>query len=201
MQCADSPGKQDRLATAPMDEQTLLALWSDWSGDQRANAVREFGAALAAVHGNEFDHHFDGVHDAIEANRDRLAEAPATLVYGDPAQPNLFWSETGVGLIDWEIAHVGDPARELHRASEQMIPDESEHGRVLVSALEKGYRDQTGTLPDSFEERVPIYDAVWFLSRSAFFDKWVEFADEDPEEAETWVETEMDRRGERIRSR
>jgi len=76
--------------------------------------------------------HYDAVFDCVEANRDRLGGAPAALLHGDVAKPNLFVTDDGgVGVdaesrtdtgpdgitpIDWELAHVGDPARDLVRA-------------------------------------------------------------------------------------
>ncbi|MFC7204836.1 phosphotransferase family protein [Haloferax namakaokahaiae] len=143
-----------------------------------------------------FDHHYDAVKAAVFRNRDVLDAAPATLVHGDPAQPNAFQQDGEIGFLDWEIAHVGDPARDLHRAQSQQFgsfrsPD-PEH---LVTALHEGYRSVAGGLPLGYAEREPIYEAVRFLGVSGYTDKWIELIiDEPASEFVSWVEAEMKRR-------
>jgi aminoglycoside phosphotransferase (APT) family kinase protein len=155
----------------------------------------------ARASADRFDHHFDEVIAAVERNRDLLDEAPAVLLHGDPARPNCFTGEGGVGFLDWEIAHVGDPARELHRARAQNIEAGGpENVDRFVAALHEGYRARAGSLPDGFEERVPVYEAVFYLGKSGFFDKWVDFADDPEAELADRVETEMERRLAAIRS-
>lgn len=39
--------------------------------------------------------HYDAVFDCVEANRDRLGGAPAALLHGDVAKPNLFVTDDG----------------------------------------------------------------------------------------------------------
>ncbi|WP_235920692.1 hypothetical protein [Natronorubrum halalkaliphilum] len=68
-----------------------------------------------------------------------------------------------------------------------------------MTALHEGYTQRAGSLPAGFEERTPVYNAVRFLGTSGFFEKWVEFTDQPPAEAATWVETEMQRRLENSR--
>ncbi|MFC4988757.1 phosphotransferase family protein [Saliphagus infecundisoli] len=157
--------------------------------------VERIEAMRSLVPADRFDRHFDRVIEAVEADRDLLEGAPATLVHGDPARPNCFCDERGVGFLDWEIAHVGDPARELHRACDQQIaplrgcgPDR------LVEALHEGYRAEAGGLPSGYERRRPIYDAVRFLGVSGFFEKYVAYREEPADELAAWVEGEMDRR-------
>ncbi|OIB59357.1 phosphotransferase family protein [Natrialba sp. SSL1] len=147
---------------------------------------------------DRFAHHFDDVIAAVEANRDRLNDAPATLVHGDPARPNCFQSESSAGFVDWELSHVGDPARELHRARDQLLPDDDGAHR-LATVLENGYERRAGSLPSGLEERTPVYDAVRLLGTSGFFDKWVEFADVSPADAETRLEAKLNRQLDEIR--
>jgi aminoglycoside phosphotransferase (APT) family kinase protein len=144
---------------------------------------------------DRFDHHFDDVISAVEANRELLNEAPAALLHGDPARPNCYRNEEMIGFLDWEIAHVGDPARDIHRAWDQQL--NSLHADVpeqIITSFYNGYREKTGGLPDGFDDRRPVYEAVRFLSKSGFFEKWVEFLDESPEEFANWVRDEMNRR-------
>jgi aminoglycoside phosphotransferase (APT) family kinase protein len=144
---------------------------------------------------DRFDHHFDRVIAAVEANRALLNEAPAVLLHGDPAQPNCFRDEERIGFLDWEIAHVGDPVRDIRRTQYQQIDSlQTEAPDQLVTALYDGYREQAGGLPDGFEKRRPIYEAVVFLSKSGFFEKWADYADEPTEELARWVREEMNRR-------
>lgn len=169
--------------------------WTTILGE-RIEAMRSLAPA------DRFDPHFDRVLEAVEAHRDLLDGAPAALVHGDPARPNCFWGDRGVGFLDWEIAHVGDPARELHRARNQQIaPLRGRGPDRLVEALHEGYRAEAGGLPWGFDDRCPIYDAVRFLGVSGFFENYAEFADEPTDEFAEWVGREMDRRLTRLPGR
>jgi len=46
--------------------------------------------------------HYDAVFDCVEANRDRLGGAPAALLHGDVAKPNLFVTDDGGVGVDAE---------------------------------------------------------------------------------------------------
>ena len=143
---------------------------------------------------------FDRVIDAVEANRGRLDDAPAALLHGDPAHPNGFVDDGRVGLLDWEIAHVGDPARELHRARRQLLGSQYfDVADELETVLHDAYREAAGSLPDGFEERREIYEAVGYLGRSGFFSKWAPDDDRPDDELAAEVDAEMERRLARIR--
>ncbi|QPV64382.1 phosphotransferase [Halosimplex litoreum] len=147
------------------------------------------------AHSERFERYVDDVVAAVEANRETLDAAPATLVHNDPHSANAYRSEAGVGLLDWEFARVGDPARGLHRVREQEFglfrPDEPDH---QLDALREGYRERAGDLPDGYRDRVPIYEAVRLLGASAFFEEKAESADEPPREVAEWMDAEMERR-------
>jgi aminoglycoside phosphotransferase (APT) family kinase protein len=149
---------------------------------------------------DRFDGHFERVIEAVEANRDLLDEAPVALCHGDPARPNCFFEEGRIGFLDWEIAHVGDPARELYRARSQQLDSLRTAGPgKLASALYEGYRERASGLPTGFAERRPVYEVVRFLGVSGFFEKWVAIREESPADLAAWVDEEMDRRLARIR--
>ncbi|WP_435348223.1 phosphotransferase family protein [Haloarchaeobius sp. HRN-SO-5] len=142
-----------------------------------------------------FDGYFDDVAAAVRANRDLLDDAPAALVHGDPAMPNTFYGEDRFGFVDWEIAHVGDPVRDVHRARDQQLDSLREPGdERLVAAFYDGYRERAGGLPDGYDERTPVYDAVRFLGTVGFFEQTAEYVDDPREEFATWVQSEMERR-------
>jgi aminoglycoside phosphotransferase (APT) family kinase protein len=178
-------GGADGLALEPGDWTDVLV--------ERIRMMRQ----LAPI--ERFEHHFDAVIGAVEANRGLLDEAPATLVHGDPAQPNCVFDDDGRGFVDWELAHVGDPARELHRARDQLLSRAGERERRLAEALHEGYRTRAGSLPAGFADRTPVYDAVRQLGKSGFFEKWAEFSDETLERLAARVDAEMTERLERIR--
>jgi len=156
---------------------------------ERIDRMREIASS------DRFERYFDEVIDAVEANRERLDLAPATLVHGDPAMPNIFRGETTLGFVDWEIAHVGDPARELHRARDQLL----EADEQFVTALYDGYRQRAGSLPTGIDDRSPIYDAVRHLGTVGFFDKVAEFSDEPTQDVAMRVEAEMNERLDAVR--
>lgn len=140
------------------------------------------------------DHHFDAVAHAVEENRDLLDGAPAALVHGDPAQPNCVYDD-GVGFLDWELAHVGDPARDLYRTRDQQFGSlRGEDPADLVVALHDGYRAQAGELPTGLEIRRPVYRAVRLLGVSGYVERTASSYDEPTEELADWLEAEMDRR-------
>ena len=144
---------------------------------------------------DRFDHYFDEVVSAVRANRDLLDPAPAALLHGDPAMPNCTYHDGEVALLDWEIAHVGDPVRDVHRARDQQFDSLRESGdERFVTAFYDGYRNRAGGLPEGYDERSPIYDAVRFLGTVGFFEKTAEYVDEPREEFATWVQAEMERR-------
>lgn len=100
-----------------------------------------------------------------------------------------------MGLLDWEIAHVGDPARELHRARRQLLGSQyfdaaDELGTVLFDS----YREAAGSLPEGFEERQEIYEAVGYLGLAGFFSKWAPDDDRPEEEIADAVAAELERR-------
>ena len=143
---------------------------------------------------DRYDHHFDEVTAAVEENRDTLDSAPAKLVHGDGAQPNCFRIEPEIGFLDWELAHVGDPSRDLYRAKVQLFDSLRSPGPdAIVGGFLDGYRSVAGGLPDGYETRRPIYEAVRFLGVSGFFDKIAAYHDEDSAELAAWVEAKMDR--------
>ena len=178
------------------------APWSDVLLD-RVESKRDLAPA------NHFEHHFDDVTAAVAANRDLLDAAPAALLHGDAARPNCFridadsdgasGAESRVGFLDWEIAYVGDPVLELRRTRAYLAePLDSETYEDVATALRDGYRERVGSLPAGFEERLPIYDAVVFLGKSAYLDNWKEYADASTAELKDWLRTEMNERLDRV---
>ncbi len=90
---------------------------------------------------------------------------------------------------------VGDPVRDVERARNLQIDSLRTDGpEEVTAAFYDGYREQAGSLPDGFEERRPVYDAVRFLGHTGVFDKFAAFRDEDPEELADWMEQEINRR-------
>jgi aminoglycoside phosphotransferase (APT) family kinase protein len=150
---------------------------------------------------DRFGYYYAEVADAVEANRDLLDGAPAALLHGDPAMPNCFPLAGGsVGFVDWELAHAGDPARELHRATNLVFADADGNAPAgVVDALHGGYRERAGGLPPGYGDREPVYDAVRYLGRVGFYEEWVDVVDEDPEALADRFETEMDARLDAVR--
>lgn len=125
--------------------------------------------------------HYDAVIDCVRANRDLLDGTPAALLHGDVTKPNLFVTadRAGVSPIDWELSHVGDPARDLVRAEDQLLNGFDSTGpERFAAALREGYRERAGGLPAGFERRRPVYEAVRMLGRSGFIDQWATYLDE-----------------------
>ncbi|WP_343123566.1 hypothetical protein [Haloparvum sedimenti] len=130
---------------------------------------------------------------------------PAALLHGDPAMPNCFLTPrfancdppgpaAVLGLLDWEIAHVGDPVREIRRAERQLFeppfgaPDER-----LLAAFRDAYRQRAGGLPAGHDERRPVYDAPTYLGVSGYLDEHAAHRERSREELATAMAAEMDR--------
>jgi aminoglycoside phosphotransferase (APT) family kinase protein len=151
---------------------------------------------------DRLDRHFDAVAGCIERHRQLLAGAPAALLHGDVTKPNAFVvdgrrdAHTGdVGLLDWELAHVGDPSRDLVRARDQLCNGfDTEGPDRLTDAVLDGYRDRAGGLPAGFEVREPIYRVVRVLGRSGFLDQWVSYLGEPMEALVDRIDAELDSR-------
>jgi len=160
--------------------------------DQLLGSVR-YVRELATT--DRFDDHFEAALDLIEAERERLTGAPAVLVHGDVTRRNCVRRADGIGLIDWEDAHAGDPVRELRRTQRQSLePLGEDPAESVVAALREGYRDRAGGLPDGYEDRAPVYAVVSFLDVSGFFDTWAPDHERPTDELAAWVEREMERR-------
>jgi aminoglycoside phosphotransferase (APT) family kinase protein len=148
---------------------------------------------------DRFDYHFDDVIAAVENNRELLDAAPPALLHGDTAVPNCFRTDGGIGFLDWEIAHVGDPVRDLQYTRDQHFDSLRSSGpEALVTAFYDGYREVAGELPDGFDERLPVYEAVNHLGTSGFVDRIAEFHDDPRAELADWIDAEMYRRLEAI---
>ncbi|WP_266074903.1 phosphotransferase family protein [Haladaptatus caseinilyticus] len=157
--------------------------------------IDTIGDMRTVASSDRFGHYFDDVVSAVETNRELLDDASAALLHGDLAQPNCFDTGGGIGFLDWEIAHVGDPVRDIHRTQELQFGSlRADAPEEIVSAFNDGYREQAGGFPPGFETRRPVYDAVRFLNHTGVFDKWAEFLDEPREELARWMDTEMQRR-------
>lgn len=145
---------------------------------------------------DRFDDHFDRVGRAVRAASDLLDDAPAALLHGDPSRPNVYRVADGrLGFLDWEMAVVGDPVRELVRVREQQLePDRGAPHEALLTAFHDGYRDVAGSLPAGYDDRRPVYRAVQLLGTSGYFDKQVAFTDADEEAFADWLTAEMDDR-------
>ncbi|RAW46231.1 aminoglycoside phosphotransferase family protein [Halorubrum sp. 48-1-W] len=150
--------------------------------------------------------HFDAVIDCVESNRDRLDGAPTALLHGDIAPPNAFLAEgdrvvggADVGFLDWELAHVGDPARDLVRARDQLCNGFDYEGpERFGGAVYAGYRERAGGLPTGFETRRPIYRVVRILGRSGFLDQWATYLDEPMEDLVERIDVELETRLEAV---
>lgn len=138
---------------------------------------------------------FEDAIAAIEANRDLLASAPAALLHGDVAMPNCVLTDDGVGFVDWETSHVGDPVRDVCRAAfHGRGTGPGEDAEWVVDAIHAGYRERAGSLPDGFEDRKPVYDAVHLLLFVTHFEKMAEHHGEPPDDLAAWVREEAERR-------
>lgn len=198
---AEILGGGDESETGMRGESGLILDPAPWPDVLRATIerTREIGTS------ERLADHYDAVFDCVEANRDRLGGAPAALLHGDVAKPNLFVVDKaeseagaeseadansdaeygpdagpdGIVPIDWELAHIGDPTRDLVRAEDQLLNGFDSRGpERYADALYKGYRDRAGGLPPGFAERRPVYEVVRMLGRSGFIDQWATYLDE-----------------------
>jgi aminoglycoside phosphotransferase (APT) family kinase protein len=74
----------------------------------------------AAEHWRDVAHKAEAPRPLVEllddlAERPPRSSGPPTPVHGDPKHGNCLWSRQGklLALLDWEMAHVGDPVEDL----------------------------------------------------------------------------------------
>lgn len=122
---------------------------------------------------------------AADPNSSVAAEAPEPLA-----------------TLDLEMAHAGDPVRDLYRARDQTlaVPPNDAPER-LVTALHDGYRAVAGSLPDGFERRVPLYAAERLVDDAGFADKLAEWIDMPQSEFDDWIRGEIDDALDRVEER
>ena len=203
----ESGSAAEGAVTADADAPTGLAIeFASWTDVLLATVerTREIGTS------ERLADHYDAVTDCVRANRDLLDDAPAALLHGDVTKPNLFVTaegdganargasgapdstDPGVAAIDWELSHVGDPARDLVRAEDQLLNGFDSTGpERFAAALREGYRERVGGLPAGFERRRPVYEAVRMLGRSGFIDQWVPYLDEPLDALVERADTEL----------
>ena len=153
------------------------------------------GAPAALLHGdvakpNAFvvdrDRGSDGERDRRSGGE--RGRGPDADIENDAGSP-------GIALIDWELAHVGDPARDLVRARDQLCNEFDTDGPSrLGEAVYAGYRARAGGLPEGFAARRPIYRVVRVLGRSGFIDQWATYLDEPVEDLVDRIDAELDSR-------
>jgi Phosphotransferase enzyme family. len=203
-------GREETTAVEPDDGQRsangpgLDVATASWTDTLLATIerTREIGTT------DRLARHFDAVIDCVRTNRTLLDEAPAALVHGDIAKPNGFVvdgdgrsTNAEVGLIDWELAHVGDPVRDLVRARDQLCNGfDTEGPSRLGDAVYEGYRSRAGGLPEGFEARRPIYRVVRVLGRSGFLDQWATYLDEPVADLVDRIDAELNARLEAVSS-
>jgi aminoglycoside phosphotransferase (APT) family kinase protein len=173
---AERAATAEKETSAGPDGPTGLSIaFAPWSDVLLATVerTREIGTS------ERLASHYDAVIDCVRANRETLDEAPAALLHGDVTKPNLFVDADAVAAIDWELSHVGDPARDLVRAEDQLLNGFDSTGpERFAAALREGYRERAGGLPAGFERRRPLYEVVRMLGRSGFVDQWATYLDE-----------------------
>lgn len=157
---------------------------------------------------DRFAESYDRLVAAIETNRSTLADAPAVYCHADPAGPNFQVPATDdesdhadddtpalLAALDLEMAHAGDPARDLYRAQDQtMATPPNDAPERLVDALHEGYRARAGRLPPGYEERKPIYAAERVVGDAGFADRLAEWTDRSVADLDAWFREEIDRR-------
>jgi hypothetical protein len=87
------------------------------------------------------------------------AEAPVRLLWADAGPHNLLVSEGEItGLLDWELAHLGDPLEDLGATVWACLPGTLERDAVLA-----GYEAQAGPVDRA---RLRYFEALACASRS-----------------------------------
>jgi len=139
--------------------------------------------------------HYDAVFDCVEANRDRLGGAPAALLHGDVAKPNLFVTDDGgVGVDAESRTDTGPdgitpltgssrtsairPATSFAREDQLLNGFDSSGPERYAEALYKGYRERAGGLPAGIRRATAGVRGRPMLGRSGFIDQWATYLDE-----------------------
>lgn len=119
----------------------------------------------------------------------------STLCHADCSRINVHLDPNG--LLDWERALVGDPAFDLVDAAGHLFevqPDVEERETELLDALEAGYRDRAGSLPEGIERTRPLYRVINHLLVPQSFEEWAPEAEGTEDELAAFVREEFDSR-------
>jgi aminoglycoside phosphotransferase (APT) family kinase protein len=114
-----------------------------------------------------------------KANEHRIAvwQTPACLTHFDFGSSNILVRDdfSLAGIVDWEFAAAASPAPDFGN----LLRPPLGHSSVFIEALENGYRDAGGDLPDDWRALTRLADmGAWaeFLSRPQIPDSIIEDA-------------------------
>jgi predicted TIM-barrel enzyme/aminoglycoside phosphotransferase (APT) family kinase protein len=88
------------------------------------------------------------VHDAIESAGERLVAVSRVLVHGDFVPKNIFLVDGGLLLLDYEVAHYGNPGYDVATFVNHMLlkgfrsAEHREGFRALAAAFWDAYRER-----------------------------------------------------------
>lgn len=100
--------------------------------------------------------------------------------------------------MDSEVPTALADAFPDHEVVETRPPGPSWHERNRAIEVEFDDGNEAGDLPPGFEDRLPVYEAVRLLGTSGLFERGPEFHDGPREDLAEWVDTEMQRRLDRL---
>jgi len=111
----------------------------------------------------------DGLRAYCNARTESVSEAEAVLLHGGFRPGNLIVAEGRVtGVIDWEDAHLGDPAEELALVLHRTVP-EAFHESFLASY------QASRPLPPSLDSLRLVYPLLYYLKFLPEIPTWKEF--------------------------
>jgi tRNA A-37 threonylcarbamoyl transferase component Bud32 len=105
----------------------------------------------------------------IDSLADRLLTEPICLVHGDFSPKNVLTGPDGVWVLDWEVAHLGDPTFDLaflisHLLCKAIYRPESDF-RIAAEEFLAAYRSAAFDLPDRDGAYLAAQTACLVLAR------------------------------------
>ena len=101
------PGRPLELATRQAIDQALASLGIPWNGGPYAEPGRDLLAWYERPLRQAFAR-FDGLLDRV-----RKAGGPYVITHGEPHPGNLLRTQAGLCLVDWDMAALARPERDL----------------------------------------------------------------------------------------
>lgn len=156
MQIAEQLGRVHGMDTAPFERMPGI-VETNYRADQLRANLASYRATIAK-HDTAPSRMVEQIIAWLDANAERVATAPRTLVHGDFGFHNSLVDGDNLSVIlDWELVHLGNPAYDLGYLRHS-VTDNAVWERFMAH-----YRKGGGPeIPSDFVDYYTMYTGIWY---------------------------------------